>query len=190
MVLNKKIKSEKGQMMVEAMVALSLINISLLGVFVLLSNSIGTNREIADKYVAIGLATEGIEIVKNIVDKNALDSTVTWNGGIIGANMETEIILDYTTGLGNGGFDIDVYEGQPLNYDTVNKRYSYDSGGEPTKYRRWVFMEMDVTTTVEPYRDDYLRVVSIVEYDIRGGGKNRIVLEDHLFGWREVTLGP
>ena len=67
--LIQHLKDDKGQMMVEAIIALSLINISLLGVFVLLSNSIGTNREVADKYVAINLASEGIEIVKNIVDR-------------------------------------------------------------------------------------------------------------------------
>ena len=54
--------------MVEAMVAMSVIVIGLLGVFALSSNSISLNRVAADRYIAVNLANEGIELVKNLIE--------------------------------------------------------------------------------------------------------------------------
>jgi|GEM_PF-907749 len=73
-----KINNSSGQVMVEALVALSVIIVGILGVFTLTSNSIGINRIDADRYVAINLAKEGIELVKNLLDRNIIDD-VAWN---------------------------------------------------------------------------------------------------------------
>jgi len=70
-----KIKNQKGQILVEVMVALAMVVIGLLGLLNLLSSSIGMNKVIADQYIASYLASEGIEIIKNIVDNNVADPT-------------------------------------------------------------------------------------------------------------------
>ncbi|MEK7182766.1 MAG: prepilin-type N-terminal cleavage/methylation domain-containing protein, partial [Patescibacteria group bacterium] len=59
---------ETGQTLVELMIAMSVMSVGLLGVFAVLSQSLGLNRVVANQYVAANLAAEGIEVVKNIAD--------------------------------------------------------------------------------------------------------------------------
>lgn len=75
------LRRSSGQAMVEAMVALSVIVVALLSVFTLTTQSLGLNRVAADRYVAVNLANEGIELVKNLIDKNVMgyESKVLWN---------------------------------------------------------------------------------------------------------------
>ena len=64
-----ELKSQKGQILIESVVAMSLIVIGLLGILTLLSNSIAFNRNVANKLTATYLA-EGIEVMKSIADEN------------------------------------------------------------------------------------------------------------------------
>ena len=73
------LRLSSGQAMVEAMVALSVIIVGVLGVFTLTSRSLSLNKVDADKYVAVNLANEGVELVKNLLDKNIMDDTEPWN---------------------------------------------------------------------------------------------------------------
>ena len=67
---NTRYAKRNGQMMVELIVALSILVIGFLGVIELLAKSIAANRDIADQYTASYLAGEGVEIVKNLIDAN------------------------------------------------------------------------------------------------------------------------
>ena len=65
------LKLTKGYVLVESVVAMTIVVVGLLGIFSLLSQSLSLNRVVGDRYVGTYLAAEGIEVVKNIIDNNA-----------------------------------------------------------------------------------------------------------------------
>jgi len=54
-------RRNNGQLIIEMIVAVSLLMIGLLGIFAVLSQSLGLNRVAANQYIAAHLAAEGIE---------------------------------------------------------------------------------------------------------------------------------
>jgi len=153
-------KSEKGQLFIENMVAISIIVIGLLAVLTLLSNSISFTRVVADQYIAANLATEGIEIAKNIIDANVC-------GGGWPALGYYDFAMDFE---GNSPVNID----DPLKFDEVSNVYNY-STGENSKFRRRI--SGDNTSGEEAI------VISTVEWTNRAGSFD-IEVEDHFFNWR------
>lgn len=138
--------------------------IGLFGIFSLLSNSLSLNRVVSDRYIASFLAEEGIEVVKNIIDKNVIE------GRAFNAN------------LGSGSYSVDYKSDSLLSLRSdsllFNKEtgiYSYDRG-EPTKMIREIKLDL-----VANYS---LRVNSIVRYTTRGGGSFEVNLEDIFYDWR------
>ncbi len=79
----KKNTKEKGQVLVEVMVALSVTLISITGFLGLLKTSFALNTVSAKNYTAVYLATEGIEIMKQFVDNTFFDRTEPFNGGLV-----------------------------------------------------------------------------------------------------------
>ncbi len=63
-----KTKKESGQLIIEAIIAIFIITVSVLVFVALLARATALNRVINDRYTAVYLAVEGIEVVKNIVD--------------------------------------------------------------------------------------------------------------------------
>src|SRR3989339_1915766 len=84
-----------GFLLVEAVVSMSVLTVGVLGIFALMSQSIKLTRTINDQYVATYLAAEGVEVVKNILDSNALTDPGAWNAGGFDAAACYE--LDYAT---------------------------------------------------------------------------------------------
>ena len=78
---NGQARLSDGQVLVELMVAISVMVIGLLGIFTLLSQSLGLNRVAADQYIAANLAAEGVEVAKNILDHNVIERN-PWNEGL------------------------------------------------------------------------------------------------------------
>ena len=79
----KKNTKEKGQVLVEVMVALSVTLISITGFLGLLKTSFALNTVSAKNYTAVYLATEGIEIMKQFVDNKFFDRTQAFNDGLV-----------------------------------------------------------------------------------------------------------
>ena len=73
---------QRGQLLIEAMVAVSLMLVGLLGIFGVLSRSLGLSRVAADQFVAVNLASEGIEIAKNLLDSN-IKQGLAWNSNFV-----------------------------------------------------------------------------------------------------------
>lgn len=73
-------KGEGGQSIVEALVVIAIISAGAIGIMGMLSYSLGINREVANQYIAVYLASEGIEVLRNIMDDNFKDeSAANWN---------------------------------------------------------------------------------------------------------------
>ncbi|MBI2013261.1 MAG: hypothetical protein HYS87_00255 [Candidatus Colwellbacteria bacterium] len=159
-------KNRGGQLLVEAVIALTLVTIGLLGIFSLLSNSFGMHRVATNQYIASTLAAEGIEVVKNIIDRNALLDGVAWNSGISNGSYE----VDYTSE------ELTAASGQILKFEEA-RGYGYWAGGEKTIFTR--------TVVVENLSDDEIKVNSIVEWRDRSRLDMEVNVEDRFFNWRQ-----
>ena len=160
-----RMKNANGYLLIESMIAITIVMVGLLGIFALLSRSLSLNRVVADRFVAAYLAAEGIEVVKNIIDNNLLAGR-PWNAGV-----------------GNGSYEVDsdsdrleTNQGRNLSLNQVSGLYGY---GEPqsTNFKR-------VIKIAVAKDGGEITVGSQVSWVTRGGGRFEINLEDHLFNWR------
>lgn len=159
-----KFSRKSGQALVESIVALSVLTMGLLGIITLLSQSLGLNRSVSDNYTATYLGTEGIEVVKSIIDANQIQGRA-WNEGLM--NGAYEVTYDSVSLTSN--------QDRFLRYEPATNLYSY-AGSQATTLKR--------TVTIERISGDELRVLSRVTWTTRGAGSFDIVLEDHFFDWR------
>lgn len=165
---------KKGYLLIESMLAITVILVGLLGIFSLLSQSLSLNRVIADRYVASYLAGEGLEVVKNIIDNNVLAGD-PWNSGLSAGKYQFDYVADKV------GIDCGSSCDQGFYFDTNKKVYSYASGGQKTNFVRAVVLEplIDKNGLVQA-----IKVNSIVNWPARGGGRFTINLEDHFYNYR------
>lgn len=155
----------RGYVFIEAIIAITIAVVGLLGIFSLLSRSLSLNRVVADRFVGAYLAAEGIEIVKNMLDNNILAGR-PWNDGLSSGSYEA----DYAdTALRP---DADTL----LKADVGTGAYGYREP-TPTSYRRSI--KIDVSSDGE-----LITVGSQVRWTSRGGGTFSIELEEQLFHWR------
>ena len=136
-----------GQILVEVMIALSIMIVSLTGFYGLLKSSLQLIRTTSDNYIATHLAVEGVEIVANLIQENYVDSAHNalgyFNKGIAAGDHE----IDYTTKSITSSM---LFNKTKLKFD--GRHYQYDSGSE-TPFSRLV----QIT-----YGSDALSVVSNV----------------------------
>lgn len=177
-----------GQTLIEVMVALFVLTVGLLGILTLLSQSIFLSRTVGDQTIATYLASEGIELSKNLIDHNVYQNIWSpgsggWNAGI-GAGGDFE--LDYTTcdDLANPAATCipPSYQGTFLSFDPTTNLYLYaynNLPGDPlntTKFQR----EIRVTPNAG---DNELTVQSIVTWNVGLPTQQSLDLEDHFYNW-------
>lgn len=156
---------KNGYVLIEAIVAITVIVVGLLGVFSLLSRSLSLNRVVGDRYIGAHLAAEGIEVVKNVIDNNIVNSR------------------PFNSGLSNGQHEADYNDlslsqatGKKLNFDREKGLYSYGVG-EETRFARTIEIEL-------LGGGEEVKVNSIVKWISRGEADFEINLEDRFFNWR------
>lgn len=157
-----KTRHLRGQFLVEAMIAISVITIGLLGMLALLSNATSLTRVVSDEYVASYLASEAIEVVKAMVDANIINSR-PWNQGLSIGNFEVQY---NDTALRSA-------TGRPLKY--ASGVYGYDLGDDTIFFR---------TVSLELVGADELIVGSKVNWVTRGGIEFEVNLSDSFTNWR------
>ena len=162
-----------GQAMVEAMVALTIIVVGILGIFTLTSRSLSLNRVDADRYVAVNLANEGIELVKNLLDDNITSDAQPWNY-LPGFNSDGNYEIDYNDpglssigGVGSARYFYFSKDGSGY--------YRYPESGEQanTSFQRVI----NITTNG---RADHIKAVSTV-YWVSRGSSYSFSVEDHFY---------
>lgn len=154
----------RGSVLLESLIAITVLTIGMLGVFSLLSRSVGLTRVIANQYIGAHLAAEGIELIKNSIDTNALVSR-PWNAGLASGNYEVAY---------NAPLEPD--NNRTLFYDTSTGLYDYVSGDTPTTFRRQIQL-----TRIGA---NELQANSRVSWTTRGGGEFSVDLEDRFFNSR------
>src|SRR3989344_2698906 len=124
-----------GQFLVEAIVAISIIVVGLLGILSLLSSALSLNRVVADQYTASYLAAEGIEVVKSIIDRNVIagngDGITPWNQGLSGCTSGCEV--QYKSE------NLEANQRRTFCFNVISGVYSYEcAGGQATNFTRTI----------------------------------------------------
>jgi len=164
----------KGYLLIESMVAITVIVVGLLGIFALLSKSLSLNRVINDRYVASYLAAEGVEIVKNLIDNNVLSGD-SWNKNLRDGNYQ----FDYSASILPS--DCGDICNKVFYWDASQKAYSLAPAGQRTNFIRKVSLKLiaDKSGLVQS-----IQVNSVVDWVTRGGANFSINLEDHFYNYR------
>ncbi|MDP3880996.1 MAG: hypothetical protein Q8Q32_02350 [bacterium] len=165
----KSTQSMQGQLLIESLVAITVIAVAILGIFTLSSRSISLNRVVSDQYTATYLAAEGIEVVKNIIDSNVVWQCDAWNNGIPGTGK------DYTVNWDSESLTEVTGAPDPMKFN--NGLYEQGIDGEETRFRRKIRLENGAN-------QNSLSVISTVEWEGRGGAEFEVILEDIFYNWR------
>lgn len=169
----RSLKNIKGQMLIELMVALGVLTIGFLGMVTLLSKAISLNRTISENYQATYLATEGVEIIKNLLDANLLQAK-SWNAGF-GTGKTYEV--QYDSSWASGREPLEVLNNSDLRKLRMNGDgfFNYTDGAN-TPFTRKILISL-----VGSYE---VQVNSVVSWTSRGGGTFEANIEDHFYNWR------
>jgi prepilin-type N-terminal cleavage/methylation domain-containing protein len=170
-------KKEQGFTLVEVLIAILILAIALTSVFYVLVININDAVAISNNFIASGLAQEGIEVVRNIRDRdwflsNAWGASlpdgiyrVQWNsiqcdgaGQPVGCSVQPLLPFGSNPTLGK---------------DSASGIYSYTSGGN-TPFQR--------TLTVSTISAVEKKIVVNVNWNERGVPKS-LSAEEHLFNW-------
>jgi len=162
---------EEGQLLVEAMIAISVLIIGVFGIFSLLNQSLGLNTIVTSQYIASNLAMEGVEVIKNLIDNNVLQGKA-WNEGLNNGDYR----VDYST----ISLEPSLNPDDKLKFDSATGLYNYSTGND-TNFKRKVRLENIQDPSAGEYNE--IRVNSIVAWTIKGGS-HEINAEDHFFNWR------
>jgi type II secretory pathway pseudopilin PulG len=177
--LQTKTSRRRGQTLIEALIALSVITMGFLGIMALLSKSFFYNRTITDQLTASYLASEGIEIAKNLIDHDVFSgaawgscftaNTSAMNGNNVGDFALDDASIDCLRGYSSGMF---------LQFDPATNAYRYGitAGSSATGFSR------DVRVALTGANE--ITVTSIVRWDTGPVTGRSVVLEDHFYKWR------
>jgi len=158
-------KNIRGQLLMESMIGIGILIVGLLGILGLLSHSIGLNKVNGNRLVANYLASEGIEITKNIIDSNIIKRN-PWNQGF---DVSGVYEADYTSTA------FELSRDRRILFDANSGFYGYQNGGQTPFIR---------TITISPSGPDQIYVKSSVRWTDRGGADFQVDLEDYFYNWR------
>ena len=161
----------QGQLLIESLVAITVIMVAILGIFTLSSRSVSLNRVVSDQYTGTYLAAEGIEVVKNIVDSNVVSQCEVWTNGLPGTGK------DYTVNWDSETLSDEITSNhEPLKFNDENM-YVQGGDGDDTRFYRKIRLE-------DGKNEHSFHVISTVEWEGRGGAEFEVVLEDVFYNWR------
>ncbi len=165
---------QKAFSLPEVMTAVFVILIGVVGIYALVPEIIGTVFANQDRFIAVQLAREGIEIVRNIRDANWLENDLgspnAWDESL-DTTCSLGCEIDYFTSLEQDPI-LDVFgiDGNYLNIDT-QEFYSYQVSDNPTKFKR----KITITSLVANRLDIVVEVF---------WSENSLILRENLYNWR------
>lgn len=169
----KKRKSG-GFTLMEAVVAIGLVFVGLVGVLILLTQSAKSIRTAENRLVAAHLAQEAAEVVIAIRDSNWAASQ-DWR-----TNLPATIqgIVDYSS-------TAVIATGNPANYclSTVNNVYQHVTPPCNTIFSRHLEI-VDQTETIGTTTVPYIEVRAVVSWSDGGGPTRTITVIDNLYDWQ------
>ena len=169
-------QQSKGFSVIEVMVAVSIISMSVLGIFSLLVYNQKAYLSTKNQFIAAMLSQEGAELVRNVRDSNWLDG-LAFNDGIPAAFR-----IDTQSGIKESITQVASINEPAAKLLQLDGVYRHDSG-TPTAFARLITAE----NIYEPPIDaavDGLKITSLVQWTERGTPRQRqtVVL---LYDWRQ-----
>lgn len=176
-------KLSKGFTLVETLAAVTILSLAITGPIHLIGNSLHKIYYARDQAIAINLAQEGVEMVRQARDSNRLGGGL-WTTGILAGSYTIDVgtfVLTASPATENFIFPCGGCSPQPV---------YLDMSANPTKglYRQNVFgstflltnFSRIVTIEAVPSTSDEIKVSSKVEWKT-GGGTGTITVSEHLF---------
>ena len=179
----------RGQTLVEALVALTILMTGFVGITTLLAKSFQLNRLAMDETQATYLAAEGIEATKNIIDYDVYsgiasggDGTTNWGNSF---SRSGYYLLDYATVSTAGAFyspNINNPPNSPLYFDPSMHLYGLTNapGDASTDFTRNIYVKR-INVPGSP-TIPILDVQSTVVWN-NGVTSNSVTLEDQFYDW-------
>ncbi|MGC9599321.1 MAG: hypothetical protein ABSE18_02965 [Minisyncoccia bacterium] len=175
-----KAPDRKGQSLLEAMIALGVLMTGFLGIMTLLSQSFFLSRTTSDRLTATYLASEGIELAKNLIDHDVYAGN-GWGACFaipVGGSGDYEV--DYATLTQGQSCPPAAYGGRHLIFDQTAHLYGYNFSNAAddlvvTGFTRDVRVAVPAAS-----QGNEIVVTSIVGWP----NGQTIMLEDHFYNWR------
>jgi len=157
--------------LIGVMVASFIFLIGTLGSISLIQKSIASGDISSSRLVAVNLAQEGIEVVKNIREINyQINGWDDWYAGILGS---VDYLVQYDDSeLGVRSFS----DATTLKFDKTTGLFGYDIGTDS----RFFFKRKVNLTKIS---DNEIQVTSTMTW-VEGGRNHSLVVEDWLWNWR------
>lgn len=171
---NYKLQDSKGFTIVESLVAIAVFTVGISAAIFVINQSIGASTRTKNKIIAGYLAQEGIEVVRNIRDRNWLAGN-SWYAGIDGINSGC---VSYSTDNVDAPLDPDCFLGTYLAFDGTQAHYIQTA--TPTQFQRTVATQLCTSSTVPPCNPERLKVTSTVTC----GANCSVSLEEYLYNWK------
>ncbi|MCK4520858.1 prepilin-type N-terminal cleavage/methylation domain-containing protein [Candidatus Parcubacteria bacterium] len=208
----KKLKCE-GFSLLEVLVAITVLIVGLVGAIGLIVYNVSISRASPEKIIAVNLAQEGIEVVRNIRDSNWL-AGVVWDQDIPSGNS---IPIFTDNNRNDWPSDPDKWRlshigaaeswKEDVYYDDIDKFYgqSKKQSTNPAQFPDdWIstiftrkititeFFVIDenprkfafIKIVMAKFWPDQVKVISQVDWTDRSGNSHTIILENHLYNWR------
>ncbi|MBI2063345.1 MAG: type II secretion system protein [Candidatus Yanofskybacteria bacterium] len=157
---------QSGFTLVEILIAVFIFGLAFTAITFILTTNSRSATSIKNNFIASGLAQEGIEVVRNIRDRD-------W---FLGNSFGTSI-PDGTYRVQWDSQALLTLDSNPnLKSDPATGLFSYDSGGD-TLFKRTI----DVVTEVTGVEKS---IVVDVTWTERGSAPKSVSAEDHLFNWK------
>lgn len=184
--LSKSGNTRRGQTLIEALLALSVVTISFMGITTLFARSFFYDRVTSDELTATYLASEGIELAKNFLDYGTYSATpyggADWGGCFEPSGGEYQI--DYTmTTCAEITQNVVGSSWTPLDFST-STGYQYETGS-PSNFSRVIEVSF-------PTRDSSGRTLNgneaVVQSTVNwntGPITQSVTVEDHFYDWRQ-----
>ncbi|KPJ56512.1 hypothetical protein AMJ49_04685 [Parcubacteria bacterium DG_74_2] len=168
---SRRAKSKnKGFTLLEITITVFVLIASLVGVSSVFSRLTSQASFNSSRLIAVYLAQEGIELVRNIRDGNWLEDA-DWDEGLNSCSGPTGCEIDYNNFNNPGAEDpnLQLYANRFLKIND-NGFYNYSSGAD-TKFKRKI--------TITKIAADELKVSVTVEWP-----KGSVTVQEHLYNWK------
>ncbi|MEK7452622.1 MAG: prepilin-type N-terminal cleavage/methylation domain-containing protein [Patescibacteria group bacterium] len=170
------LKSNRGFTIVESLVAITILTVGVSASIGAIMSSIQLVSKTENRTIAVGLAQEGVEIVRNMRDLNWIDGNTPWD---LGLTDDILISGGFKTGcveFDSVSFDVNCVVGTSYTMKLIdnagNLYYGHDQLSPATIFSR--------TITLTRISADEIVVRSLVAC----GVNCNISVEEHLFNWQ------
>lgn len=172
------LQSKRGFTLIEALVAISILLVSIAGPLTIAAKSLSSAVFARDQITAFYLTQEAIEFIKNKRDNNTLTSTYWLSGyGVSGVSPDCTASNGCTVDIKNNNISECPNGGCPsLRYNEITGFYSYEAEGSITSFTRSIF--------ITPITPDEISVEVRISWNT-GIFTRDFAVKGNIFNWQQ-----